>query len=172
MSAEPRSEPPSFRALRLLKQSHRTRPEQAVGLGIYLLICLGFELIGGLSVQFYEAIPRSVYSGLCTAYYLSLAFGMWAVWRRYSLRILKLELSAFLGQFFFQMAWSASFFALHEMLLALAALLLLWINTLVAALLFWKKERLSGALLLFPVIWVFCLVWLNMVVCILAESKP
>lgn len=169
MSAEPRSEALSFWAFRFLKQSHRTRPEQAVGLGIYLLICLGFELIGGLTAPFYEALPHSLYSGLCTVYYLSLAFGMWAIWRRYSLRVLKLELSVFLGQFFFQMVWSASFFALHEMLLALAALLLLWINTLVTALLFWKKERLSGALFLFPLIWVFCLVCLNMAVCI---SKP
>lgn len=152
--------------LRFLRQSHRTRPEQIVGLGIYLLICFGFELLGGLAGPFYQTTPDPVFNSLCTIYYAFLAFGMWTLWRRYSLRVLKLELSVFLGQFLFQMIWSVSFFALHEALLALVALLLLWSTTLLAALLFWKKERLSGSLLLFPLLWIFYLVGMNMVICI------
>lgn len=136
------------------KSSHRTRPEQLVGLGIYLLICLGFELISGLTTNF-----------LGTLYFLSLAVGMWALWRRYSLRVLKLELSVFLAQFIFQMVWCLSFFAFQQSLLALVSLLLLWCTTLLAALLFWKKERLSGLLFLFPLFWVFYLVGINMVAC-------
>jgi tryptophan-rich sensory protein len=162
------SQPDSFLlpGFRFLRQSHRTRPEQLVGLGIYLLICLGFELLGGLTTQFLPTIPNQAYSSLCTLYYLTLALSMWMLWRRYSLRVLKLELSVFLGQFLFQMIWSMSFFALHQMLLALVALLLLWSNTLLATLLFWKKERLASALLLFPLLWIFYLVGLNMVLCI------
>ena len=136
------------------KSSHRTRPEQFVGLGIYLLISLGFEVISGLTTNF-----------LGTLYFLSLGLGMWALWRKHSLRILKLELSVFLAQFLFQIVWSISFFALEQSLLALVALLLLWFNTLLAALLFWKRERFSGLLFLFPLIWIFYLVGLNMVTC-------
>ena len=136
------------------RSSHRTRPEQLVGLGIYLLICLGFEVISGLT--------KNV---LGTLYFLSLAIGMWALWRKYSLRIIKLELSVFLAQFFFQMSWSISFFVLEQSLLALVALLLLWSNTLLAALLFWKRDRFSGLFFLFPLIWIFYLVGLNMVTC-------
>lgn len=136
------------------RSSHRTRPEQIVGLGIYLLICLGFQIISGLTTNF-----------LGTLYFLSLGFGMWTLWRRYSLRVIKLELSVFLAQFFFQIAWSVSFFAIEQSLLALVALLLLWFNTLLASLLFWKKERFSGLLFLFPLIWIFYLVGLNMVTC-------
>src|SRR5579872_4965226 len=140
------------------RSSHRTRPEQLVGLGIYLLICLGFEVISGLTMNF-----------LGTLYFISLAVGMWALWRRYSLRVIKLELSVFLAQFLFQVAWSVSFFVLDQSLLALVALLLLWCNTLLATLLFWKRERISGLLYLFPLLWVFYLAGLNMVTCM---SKP
>jgi tryptophan-rich sensory protein len=140
------------------KSSHRTRPEQLVGLGIYLLICLAFEVISGLTTNL-----------LGTLYFISIGAGMWALWRKYSLRVIKLELSVFLAQFFFQIAWSLSFFALEQSLLALVALLLLWCNTLLATLLFWKRERISGLLFLFPLIWIFCLVGLNMFTCM---SKP
>ncbi len=140
--------------------SHRTLPEQCVGLGIFLLISLGFELLSGMMKPFSGLIIA-----LCTAYFISLAFSMWTLWRRNSLRVLKLELSIFLSQFAFQVAWGFSFFFLQQMLLALAALLLLWCNTLLTSLLFWKKERLSGGFLLFPLLWIFYLVGLNMVIC-------
>jgi tryptophan-rich sensory protein len=146
---------------RILRPSHRTLPEQLVGLGIYLLLCLGVQFFSGRAPGWVETI-------LSTLYFLSLAFGMWALWRRYSLRTLRWELPIFLAQFLFQAAGSLSSLVLHQQLLTLVALLLLWSNTLLAALLFWKKERLSGSLLFFPVLWNFYLVGLNMVIC----SKP
>jgi len=136
------------------KSSHRTRPEQLVGLGIYLLICLGLGMLSRLTINF-----------LGTLYFISLALGMWALWRKYSLRVIKLELFAFSSQFLFQIAWSFSFFALQQSLLSLVALLLLWCNTLLAALLFWKRDRISGMLFLYPLVWVIYLVGLNMVTC-------
>lgn len=139
-----------------LKPSHRTRPEQLVGLGIYLAVCIGFQLICRLDTTL-----------IGTLYSVSLGFSMWCLWRRYSLRVLKLELSLFLAQFLFQVTWSVSFFILHQTLLALVALLLLWSNTLVATLLFWKKENISGWLLLFPLLWIFYLGGVSMVTCIL-----
>ncbi len=137
------------------RSSHRTRPEQLVGLGIYLLLSFGFEIVSGLTTQF-----------LATFYALFLALGMWALWRKFSLRVLKLELSVFLAQFLLQIGWSVSQFVLKQSLLGLVALLLLTCNTLLAALLFWKKERISGLLYGFPLIWVFYLAFSNMIACI------
>lgn len=137
------------------RPSHRTRPEQFVGLGIYLSIALGCEVISKLTTHF-----------LGTLYFICLALGMWVLWRRYSLRVLKLELSVFLAQFLFQIVWSLSFFVFQQSLLALVSLLLLWCNTLLATLLFWKKERFSGMLYLFPLIWTFYLALVNMGACI------
>jgi hypothetical protein len=138
----------------LEKSSYRTRPEQLVGLGIFLLICLGIEWISGLTTNFWG-----------TLYFIALAFGMWGLWRRYSLRVLKLELSVFLTQFVFQVMWSVSIFILHQSLLSLVSLLLLWCNTLLALLLFWKRERFSGLVFVFPLLWTFYLVTLNMLTC-------
>lgn len=149
----------TFSLGRIIRSSHRTLPEQSVGLGIYLLLCLGAAFLGG-----FQASPAEM--GLHIVYSLSLAFSMWTLWRRYSLRVLKLELSVFLAQFFFQAFWSISHLFLRSTLLSLVALLLLWSTTLLAALLFWKKERLSGALLFFPVLWIFYLIGLNMLICI------
>jgi hypothetical protein len=134
--------------------SHRTVPEQGVGLGIYLLLSFGIGAISGL--------PRDFLGSL---YFLFLALGMWSLWRRYSLRVLKFELSAFLAQFFFQITWSISFFILGQTLLALVSLLLLWITTLVTLLLFWKKEWISGVFFLFPMIWIFYLAGASMLSC-------
>lgn len=136
------------------RPSHRTGPEQIVGLGIYLSISLGFQLISGLSFQY-----------LATFYSIFIGFGMWALWRCYSLHVLKLELSVFLAQFLFQMVWSVSFFIFEQSLLVLVALLLLSCNTLLSTLLFWKKERLSGLIYLFPLFWVFYLAFMNMIKC-------
>lgn len=135
------------------RSSHRTGPEQFVGLGIYLSICFGFEVISGLNTQF-----------LATFYALFLGVGMWSLWRRYSLRSLKLELSVFLAQFLFQMGWR-----LEHSLLVLVALLLLTCNTILALLLFWKKERFSGLLYILPLLWIFYLACMHMIACI---AKP
>ncbi len=136
------------------RSSHRTLAEQLFGLSIYLLISLAFEFASGLSKSLFGTI-----------YFISLALGIWILWRSNSLRTLKLELSIFLSQFLFQILWSVSFFTLGQSPLALVALLLLWCNTLLAALLFWKKDRFSGMFFVFPLIWIFYLVGLNMLSC-------
>ncbi len=157
MSIEhPQSGPPISLRSSLLRPSHRTFGEQGAGLGIYLILGLASSLLFAAASHAWESFFSSLY-------FLSLTFGMWTLWRRYSLRVLKLELSLFLAQFLFYPLWSISF-AFHE-LLALVVVLLLWSNTLLAAFLFWKKEKLSGSLLGFPVLWTLYLVGFNMMIC-------
>ncbi len=138
----------------LSTKSHRTGPEQLVGLGIYLAISLAFELGTQITTHFWG-----------TLYFFFMALSMWILWRSHSLRLLKLELSLYLSQFFFQTAWSVSYFLLDEPLLSLVSLLLLATSTLLSGLLFWKKEPLSGALLLFPFLWTFYLAGVYMITC-------
>ncbi len=138
----------------LFSQSHRTRPEQLVGLGIYLLISLAFELGTQVTAHFWG-----------TLYFVFIALSMWTLWRTHSLRVLKLELSLYLSQYFFQSLWAISYFILDEPLLSLVSLLLLSSSTLLAGLLFWKKEPISAAFLLFPFLWSFYLAGVYMVTC-------
>ena len=75
-------------------------------------------------------------------------------------------MSIFSAQFLFQLAWSVSFFLLQETLLALVALLLLWSCHLLSALLFWKKEKTAGILLILPFLWIFYMMCVNMAICV------
>lgn len=158
------SQPDSFSLSesRFFKPSHRTRPEQIVGLGIFLLISFAFELLNGKLIYPEE----SAFGSLWTVYFSTASLSIWALWRRHSLRTLKLEASIFASQFLFQLGWSLSFYLLHQNLLALVALLLLWSNHLMAALLYWKKERISGQIAIIPFLWIFNVMGLNMIICI------
>jgi tryptophan-rich sensory protein len=168
-----------FSPFKLLKPSHRTLPEQLVGLSIFLSISFGFEFLNHWIGSF--AAHSDWYTNLFLApwalqtwhatplwfvYHFLLPLSMWTLWRRYSLRTLKLELSSFLLLFVFQTVWSCSFFILQETLLSLAGLILLLTNTIFSALLFWKKESVSGQLLILPFFWVFYIMGINMAICI------
>ncbi len=136
---------------RWIKPSHRTFPEQAIGLAIFLIISLAFELLSRWLIQVswqtdwalqifstHSALTMAVYHPFWIVYHILAACAIWNLWRRNSLRILKLELSLFLFQFFLSVAWSLSFFILQEVLLAMAALLFLCSNTILAAPIYWK----------------------------------
>lgn len=144
---------------RFLKPSHRSGPEQLVGLSIFLLFSTA-------TMIFFLSKFTSWSTFFWVGYHLFLPLSMWTLWRRYSLRSLKLELSLYLAFTVFQVCWGLSLFLLQEALLALVALLLLWCTQLLAILLFWKKERFSGILLVPPFLWVFYIMALNMVACV------
>ncbi len=143
----------SFSLQRLLRPSHRTLPEQTLGLAIFLVTSFSFELLNRWFVSFsfhsewydnltqlpwaFESWPTS---SIWAIYHLLLSLSMWSLWRRFSLRTLKLELSIYSSQFLFQAVWCASFFALQETLLALVGLLLLLSTTILSALLFGKRN--------------------------------
>ena len=136
---------------KLFNKSHRTYPEQFVGLGIYGILSFAFETLFSLSSNTFGILYATTFT-----------FSMWSLWRIFSLRLLKLELSVFLAQFGLQMLWS---FTQDQLLLSLLILLLLWCNTLLATMLFWKKEKLSGMLLFYSIVWIFYLAGMNMIAC-------
>jgi tryptophan-rich sensory protein len=152
------------------KSSHRSIAEQAVGASIFILISVAFQCLSNGLIQLslesawlqnilllHRTFFAAVYSPAWTCYHLLFAAAMWLLWRRYSLRVLKLELALFISQFILQTAWSLSFFVFHEPRIALATLLFLCSNSLLATLVYWKKERLSGQALLPPFVWIFFL---------------
>jgi tryptophan-rich sensory protein len=144
---------------RLFRPSHRTAAEQIVGLGIFLLFCCSFGIVQSSIVYGFKLF--------WTVYFLLQGLGMWTLWRRYSLRVITLEFSLFYAQFVLQAAWMITLFGFQHPLLAVAILLLHLSNTLVATLLFWKKERLSGQILCLPLLWVFFLMGQSLITCIL-----
>jgi len=161
------------------KSSHRTWPEQAVGAAIFLLVSLAFEWFLGWLIEtgseagwagrhFYPSWASQATSHLpWTLYHILAAFAMWSLWRRTSLKTLKIELAAFLSQLVLGAGWALSFFGFNAPLFALAALLFLCSNTVLTALLYWKKDRFSGQALIAPFLWIFYVTGVNMAICIL-----
>ncbi|OGN55338.1 MAG: hypothetical protein A3D96_03565 [Chlamydiae bacterium RIFCSPHIGHO2_12_FULL_44_59] len=143
----------------LVGSSHRTLGEQLVGFSIYLTLSLSIGLLFPLASSFYDLLASMV-----------LGLSMWSLWRVYSLKRLKVELSIFFAQFSLQVIWNMSNHVFAQELLALVSLLLLWSNMIMVTLLFWKKQKLSGVLLLYPIFWIFYLVGVNMIASIRGES--
>src|SRR3989344_6279821 len=159
------------------KASHRSLSEQLAGFGIIGLSCLAFAFLGGYLFQLREqwylalhhapwSIPVSWHSPLETLVHLSLTLSFWTLWRRHSLRTLKLELSLFLGLFLLESTWTLSLFGIQQTLLAIIALLLWMVDAMALSALCWKKEKTAGQLLLPVLLWLFYLVSVNMVLCI------
>jgi len=160
-----------------LKPSHRTRAEQSVGFGIiavasflfaFLLITFFNEeslWVASLKTPFWRFSNSYSFSALSFVH-VSLAFSFWTLWRIFSLRTLKVELSLFLTAFILQSVWALSLFKGKETLLALFALLLSMSAQILLTALFWKKEKIAGALFCFSLIWTFYLISTNMVLCI------
>ena len=157
------------RPITWFKPSHRSLPEQAVGAAIFLLISWVSRLASGwfiIASQTEILVPYQILSkSAWIPYHLLAAFSMWMLWRRYSLTILKVELAVFLLQLALLTGWAIGFFY-HGPLLALTAMIFLNCSTILATLLFWKKEPLAGQALLPQFFWIFYCLAVNMVICV------
>ena len=162
------------------KKSHRTFPEQLIGFFIFLAVSLFFSRMNYWIVAetaksaWYQSLiqaPWALHSWMQSLPWLSyhsiLAVSIWILWRSYSLRALKLETGLFFASLFFEGISTVGFFSYHETLISLIFFLLLFCNILLSALLFWKKEPLSGQLMLLPFFWIFYIMGINMAICIL-----
>lgn len=166
--------------LAYLKPSHRTLPEQIVGFFIFLLFSLSFFLVDywisnrPINIGWYQnlsQIPWNLKSWfnvpIWVIYHLLIPLSMWTLWRRISLLNLKLELSLFLTQLILQTLFFLCFFIFQESLLSLFVNLFLVSNTLLCILLFRKKKKISGSLLIPGFVWIFYMMGVSMALCIL-----
>jgi len=162
-----------------LQPSHRPWAEQTVGAFIFFLVSSISGWLFKWPIYFFpqlEWLPHTIsvhWAFMITTssfawimYNTCATIAIWNLWRRYLIKSLKLELSVFLLQFPLLFAWSVSFFAFHEPLIALLALLFLCSNAILSIILFWKKDSFSGQILILNCLWTFYIVALNMKICI------
>lgn len=97
------------------------------------------------------APPNWVFAPVWTALYGLMAVAAWRVWRVAGTR--SLEMGAYAVQLVFNFAWSVIFFALHQIGLALADIGLLLVLILATTILFWRRDRIAGLLLLPYLLW-------------------
>jgi len=130
----------------------------AIGFISWLGLCFTVAMLGGLFMpgEWYTQLkkppwnpPNWIFGPVWTVLYVIMAVSAWMVWKNGRFKIQRLPLTLFLVQLFFNSLWSPIFFGLHNPLLALADILLLW-STLVGTLVVFWKVDVMAALLLVP----------------------
>jgi tryptophan-rich sensory protein len=85
--------------------------------------------------------------------YVLMGLCAWLVWRRAGFRGAPLALGLFGVQLALNALWSYLFFGLHRPDLALLDIAALWLAILAVTLLFWRRHRGAGALMLPYLAW-------------------
>lgn len=100
--------------------------------------------------------PSWVFGPVWTLLYLLMGIAAWRVWARHGLghRSTRLALGLFLVHLILNAAWTWIFFGLHMLTAAAAEIVVLWAMILVLVVLFWKRDRPAGALLVPYLLWV------------------
>jgi benzodiazapine receptor len=97
------------------------------------------------------APPNWVFAPVWTTLYVLMAVAAWRVWRIAGTK--SPEMAAYALQLIFNFAWSAIFFAAHQIGLALIELGILLALILATTILFWRRDRLAGWLFLPYLAW-------------------
>jgi tryptophan-rich sensory protein len=97
------------------------------------------------------APPNWVFAPVWTTLYVLMAVAAWRVWRVAGTR--SLEMAIYALQLIFNFAWSAIFFAAHQIGLAFVEICVLVALILATMILFWRRDRLAGLLFLPYLAW-------------------
>lgn len=92
-----------------------------------------------------------VFAPVWTTLYVLMAVAAWRVWRLTGTR--SVEVGAYVLQLIFNFAWSAIFFAAHQIGLALIEIGILAALILATTILFWRRDWLAGWLFLPYLAW-------------------
>jgi translocator protein len=139
--------------------------EAAAMLG-FVVLCLAVAAAGGAVTAtsvgtWYAGLakpafnpPNWVFGPAWTTLYLMMAFAGWRVWRRRRADDVRLALGAWALQLALNLGWSFVFFGARLIGAALAEIALLLAAILATAVLFWRIDRLAGALFVPYAAWV------------------
>jgi translocator protein len=139
------------------------RGRLVLGLVGWLALCFAAAALGGLFMpgEWYAQLqkpswnpPSWIFGPAWTALYTMMAIAAWLVWQRGGFATQRLALGLFLLQLLFNAAWSPLFFGLRNPALAFVDILLLWLTLLATLLIFWRRSRVAGVLLIPYLAWV------------------
>ena len=108
------------------------------------------------------APPAGVFGPVWTTLYVLMAVAAWRVWRREGFEGARAALTIFVVQLLLNGAWSWLFFAMHKGLASFIDIVVLWPCIAATTLLFWRRDRLAGLMLLPYLAWVGFALFLNL----------
>ncbi len=148
--------------------------KSAGGLAIFLSMCLGAEVVGGLLTTpairsgWYGLLekpvfqpPAWVFGPVWTMLYVLMAVSAWLVWEKADEKPIKIPLVLFYVQLLLNVMWSGLFFGMGRPDLALAEILVLWTLIAVVTVLFFRVRRTAGLLFVPYLAWVSFALMLN-----------
>ena len=150
-----------------------TRKQELFALVAFLLLCFGVSALGGLATStsvgtWYQTLtkpalnpPDWVFAPVWTTLFVLMAIAGWRVWRTPAARARSRALWAFGIQLALNLAWSALFFWMRSIGLALLEISAFWVSLVVTMILFWRVDRVAGALFVPYLAWVSFAVYLN-----------
>ncbi len=134
----------------------------ALGLGGWLLFTFAATIGGlvGAPGEWYAALdkpawtpPGWVFGPAWTLLYTMMAVAAWLVWLRGGFGARRVELTAYLVQWFLNALWTPLFFGLQLPGWALVDIVLLWLAAALTMILFFRARRLAGWLLVPYLLW-------------------
>ncbi len=141
------------------------RGRDLLGLLVFMALCLVVSGLGGAVTAtsvgtWYQALekpgfnpPDWVFAPVWTTLYLLMAIAGWRVWRRRAAAGRR-ALAVFALQLALNLAWSFLFFGLQRIDLALAEIVILLFAILANMVVFWRIDRVAGALFVPYLLWV------------------
>jgi benzodiazapine receptor len=105
--------------------------------------------------------PNWIFGPVWTALYTIMVIAFYRILRQPRGRNNRLVISAFMFQIFLNAAWSIGFFGARSPVLGAVIIIPLWISILVTMILFWQRDRFSGASFIPYLAWVSFAALLN-----------
>ena len=149
------------------------RHRDIAGLLAFLVICFGVSVAGGAATAssvgtWYQALekppfnpPDWLFAPVWTVLYVMMAVAGWRVWRAHGLRGARAALALFAIQLALNLAWSFVFFGYRLIGAALVEIVVLLVAIVTTTILFWKRDRIAGALFIPYAGWVAFAMMLN-----------
>jgi tryptophan-rich sensory protein len=157
----------------LIRSAPRSRSRDLLGLGAFVLLCLGISALGGWVTSssvdtWYQTLqkppfnpPDWLFAPVWTLLYLTIALSGWRVWRSRVQAGRRAAMTAYAAQLALNLAWSLVFFGGRLIGFALVVILLLLATIITNAALFARTDRLAAWLLAPYAAWVAFAALLN-----------
>jgi benzodiazapine receptor len=129
----------------------------------FVVLCLGVGFLSSLGgrMELYQEIvrpswspPAAVFGPAWTALYILMGTATYRIWRRTDGERRRTALTVFAVQLALNAAWTPVFFGLENFFAALVVIAFVWASVLAMLIVYARRDRLAGAMIVPLLLWV------------------